>query len=256
MKEARRVNDSWTHSCQSQNVATQHQFDEENPFIEDADQVATRMGYVYKIWEIQEEDKERGKKQKKICIRCQVHSHTGKTRAETGEREFMNVYAFNEHSLMRTNWRENIDNSVITCLNKEITDNSAKVSRWIAQALLAEADLVKFAFVSRRDMDDARRHVVVGTHTVQTQSWASQMNITMDRMWGVIKYVIEEVEAATAEAEKKREEAAKADGKKDEDEDEDEGNEHEFILLKDFNQMAIRLYCKDDDADFLFGAEG
>lgn len=214
------------------------------------------MGYVYKIWEIQAENKELGKKQKKICIRCQLHSHTGKTRAETGEREFMNVYAFNEHSFMRTNWRENIDNSIIAVLNKEISDNSAKVSRWIAQALLAEADLVKFAFVSRRDIDDPRRHVVVGTHTVQTQSWASQMNITMDRMWGVIKYVLEEIDEATAEAEAKREAAAKADGKTKDEDEEDEGNEYEFILLKDFNQMAIRLYCKDDDTDFLFGNEG
>lgn len=255
MKEARRVNNSWMNAALSQNVASQHQFDEENPFIEDAEQVATRMGYVYKIWEIQEEDAERGKKQKKICIRCQLHSHTGKTRADTGEREFMNLYAFNEHSLVRTNWRENIDNSVITYLNKEISDNSAKVSRWIAQALLAEADLVKFAFVSRRDMDDNRRHVVVGTHTVQTQSWASQMNITMDRMWGVIKYVIEEVEAATNEAEAKREAAAKAEGKTKEEDEDEEGNELEFILLKDFNQMAIRLYCKDEDAEDLFGEE-
>ena len=167
----------------------------------------------------------------------------------------MNVYAFNEHNLYRTNWRENIDSSVITCLNKEISDNSAKVSRWIAQALLAEADLVKFAFISRKDMDDPTRHVVVGTHTVQIQSWASQMNITMDHNWGVIKFVIDEIEEATAAAEAKKEAAAKAEGKeaKDDDDDEDEGNEHEFILLKDFNQMAVRLYCKDEDEDDIFG---
>lgn len=33
------------------------------------------MGYVYKVWKIQEEDKEKGLKEKKICIRCAIHSH-------------------------------------------------------------------------------------------------------------------------------------------------------------------------------------
>jgi translation initiation factor 3 subunit D len=55
---------------------------------------------------------------------------------------------------------------VITCLNKEISDNSFKVSRWVVQALLAEVDLMKFAFVSRREMNDNKKHVVLATHTV------------------------------------------------------------------------------------------
>ena len=56
MKEARGINDSWTQAAQLQNLASQYQFEDENPFIEDAEQVATRMGYVYKVWEIQKED--------------------------------------------------------------------------------------------------------------------------------------------------------------------------------------------------------
>jgi translation initiation factor 3 subunit D len=94
-----------------------------------------------------------------------VHTHTGVTK-ENGDKQFQNVYAFNEHNLNRTNWRINIDNSVITCLNKEISDNSFKVSRWVVQALLADVDLMKFAFVSRREMNDNKKHVVLATHTV------------------------------------------------------------------------------------------
>lgn len=119
----------------------------------------------------EKQKKVKSKKPKKICIRCSVHTHTGVTK-ENGENQFQNVYAFNEHNLNRTNWRINIDNSVITCLNKEISDNSFKVSRWVVQALLADVDLMKFAFVSRREMNDNKKHVVLATHTVQTQSWA------------------------------------------------------------------------------------
>ena len=150
----------------------------------------------------------------------------------------MNVYAFNEHTLDRTNWRSSIDNSMITCLNKEISDNSFKVSRWLVQALLAEADLVKFAFISRKDMNDNTKHVVVATHTVQTISWASQMNISMDRMWCILKYLVNEIHERVEEAKKDSKPTAA---------DEEEGDEHEFILLKDFNTMSIRLYRKDEE---------
>ena len=79
---------------------------------------------------------------------------------------------------------------MITCLNKEISDNSFKVSRWVVQALLADVDLMKFAFVSRREMNDNKKHVVLATHTVQTQSWAKQMNISMERLWPILKFLV------------------------------------------------------------------
>jgi len=127
-----------------------------------------------------------------------VHTHTGVTK-ENGEKQFQNVYAFNEHNLNRTNWRINIDNSVITCLNKEISDNSFKVSRWVVQALLADVDLMKFAFVSRREMNDNKKHVVLATHTVQTQSWAKQMNISMERLWPILKFLVNQIEEASGQ---------------------------------------------------------
>ena len=50
MVEAQRINDSWLHASHSQNVATQVQLDDENPFIEKPTQLATRVGYVYRVW--------------------------------------------------------------------------------------------------------------------------------------------------------------------------------------------------------------
>jgi len=79
---------------------------DENPFIEEEHQKATRCGYIYKIWKIQ--DKTETTDEMKICIRCSVHTHTGR-KGENGEQQFMNVYAFNEHNLDRSNWVKNID---------------------------------------------------------------------------------------------------------------------------------------------------
>jgi len=84
----------------------------------------------------------------------------------------MNVYAFNEHNFNRTNWRNDIDGSLMKCLNQEISDNSFKVSRWLVQSILADVDYVNFSFVSRKDISDpSKGHSILATHTVPTKTW-------------------------------------------------------------------------------------
>lgn len=251
MKEATRINKAWLHYCSHDDITTQYKYEDENPFIETPEQVATRHGYVYKVWKIQDEDEEAGKKERKICIRCAVHTHTGKIKPD-GEKQTQNVYALNEHDLERTQWRTKVENGVVSCLTREISDNSFKVSRWLMQALLAEVDLVKFAFVTRKDMNDNKKHVVLTTHQVQTTSWAQQMNVSMEKNWSILKYLANEIEAASNEARQKKEAQSQKEEKKateDDEEDDDDDDEHEFILLKDFNSMAIRLYRKDEEEE-------
>jgi hypothetical protein len=76
MKEARDINNSWLHEGLANDIQPVN-LENDNPFLEDDHQSATRIGYVYRIWKIQEENPEIGQKEKKICIRCAVHSHTG-----------------------------------------------------------------------------------------------------------------------------------------------------------------------------------
>jgi translation initiation factor 3 subunit D len=84
----------------------------------------------------------------------------------------MNVYSLNEHNINISNWRENLDKNLIPCLNKEITNNSFRVTRYLVQSLLSQVDLIKFAFVSRKNLADSKKHVVLGTHTVKTLALA------------------------------------------------------------------------------------
>ena len=94
------------------------------------------------------------------------------------------------------------------------------------QSILANVDMMKFAFVSRRDMADNKKHVLLATHTVQTTSWAKQLNLQMNDMWGKLKYVISLIEN-----------------------DDPESQANEYIMLKDFNKLAFRLYKKDLEED-------
>eukprot|EP00349_Pseudokeronopsis_sp_Brazil_P012482 CAMPEP_0202978094 /NCGR_PEP_ID=MMETSP1396-20130829/84638_1 /ASSEMBLY_ACC=CAM_ASM_000872 /TAXON_ID= /ORGANISM="Pseudokeronopsis sp., Strain Brazil" /LENGTH=108 /DNA_ID=CAMNT_0049716963 /DNA_START=948 /DNA_END=1273 /DNA_ORIENTATION=+ len=42
------------------------ELEEEDPFLEDEDQVAAKFGYLYKVWKV-------GKK--RVCIRCTVNTY-------------------------------------------------------------------------------------------------------------------------------------------------------------------------------------
>jgi len=85
MREAKNIDNSFLHYAQSEDLSSQVQLDGENPFIEDDSQICTRHGYLYKIWRIREAVEAQGITEKKICIRCSVHSHTGVTK-ENGEK--------------------------------------------------------------------------------------------------------------------------------------------------------------------------
>ena len=50
---------------------------------------------------------------------------------------------------------------------------------------------MKLAFVTRKNMSENDKHIVLGTHTLQTKSWATQINIYLDSMWSIINYIVE-----------------------------------------------------------------
>ena len=150
MKEAARTRNDYINFTQSK---TSKQLDEEDPFIEDEDQIVARIGYVYKIWKLS--------KELKICIRCQVHSYI----ESTGEN--MNLFVLPEWNQKRQNWIKDLDSQTAVCLTREITDNSSKFCRWTVQSLLAGVDKMRFGFVQRADTTNVG-HKVVGSFTVDS----------------------------------------------------------------------------------------
>jgi len=197
MKEAREINNSWLNGGLSHHVQPINLKDD-NPFIEDEHQNATRIGYVYRIWKIQEEKPEIGQKEKRICIRCQVHSHTGQ-KNEKNEFKKMNLFAFNEHNNARTNWRRDIDNNnVMKIVNDEIAANSFKATRWITQCLLADVEFINIALVTRKNINDpSKGHQVLAALRSETMSWAKQLNMSLERGWRTIQHICEIVENDT-----------------------------------------------------------
>ena len=156
-------------------------FERDDPNEEAEDQKLIRMGYKYNIFKL--------KGDLTICIRCQVHSYNEKM---GGEVDFANMFVLHEWNEKRQNWAKDLDSSTASMLLKEVTDNANKFSRWTIQSIIDGVEKMRFAFVQRME-NSTTTHKVVGATTVNTISFAKQINLSIANCWAVFKDVIETV---------------------------------------------------------------
>eukprot|EP00347_Sterkiella_histriomuscorum_P018459 403345439 len=232
MAEAVNVNNSWRY----QQYAKNQKIDlaEKDPFVEVEGQVAARLGYLYKIWDL-------GNK-RKICIRSTVHAYLPKQEQEPVDEEskeeakqvkqiYQNTYAVVEYENNKSNWKQNLDLMMGQCMTREVQDNSAKVTRWVIESLLAGAEQIKFAFLTRKTAKSNQGHILLGTYGVSTNSFANQINLNMSNCWAILRDLIDGIYI---------------DGKKT---GEQSG---EYIYMKDPNKALMRLFritAEDEDEE-------
>lgn len=62
---------------------------------------------------------------------------------------------------------------------------------------------------------------------MSTKQWANQINMSLDNMWSIIRYIVESIETHQKESE------------------EEEAPLTEYVLLKEQQKMTVKLYKKD-----------
>jgi translation initiation factor 3 subunit D len=112
-------------------------------------------------------------------------------------------------------WRQKIDIQRGAVLATELKNNSCRLARWTAQALLAGADQMKLGYVSRVSPTNPNDHVILATQFFKPKDFAQQINLSLTNIWGIVKMICELL-------------LGKADGK--------------YVLMKDPNKGIIRLY--------------
>ncbi len=216
-----------------------HKFDEENPFVggddsdkedeEDSANVAS-VGYRYRKWDLGNDIH--------LIARTEHDAVTGGSSDK--ERLFMNIKALNEWDSRHSgnvDWRQKLDVQRGAVLANELKHNACKLSKWTVQALLAGSDILKFGYITRFNMKDSSRHVILGTQQFKPTEFAAQINLSMDNAWGIVRCIIDLV-------------MAQKDGK--------------YLIVKDPNKQVIRLYdipdstfeSDEDSDDDIDGGEG
>jgi translation initiation factor 3 subunit D len=131
-------------------------------------------------------------------------------------------------------WRRGVDSQRGNLLALEIKNNSHKLAKFTLNALLAGCESMRLGLLSRVTRADADNHVVLGVHAVQPATFATQLALSPNNAWGVLRWVIETVRKH-------------AKNLREEDQPEDE-YVAKFVLLRDPNKPSIYLYNVAPDA--------
>ncbi|XP_037803378.1 eukaryotic translation initiation factor 3 subunit D-like isoform X1 [Penaeus monodon] len=122
--------------------------------------------------------------------------------------------------LRRVDWRQKLDTQRGAVLANELKNNACKLAKWTVQAILAGSDQIKFGYVSRVNVRDSTKHMILGTQQFKPMEFANQINLNMDNAWGILRCIIDMCMKLP-------------DGK--------------YLIMKDPNKAMIRLYDIPDN---------
>eukprot|EP01025_Chloroclados_australasicus_P007054 TRINITY_DN1224_c0_g1_i1.p1 TRINITY_DN1224_c0_g1~~TRINITY_DN1224_c0_g1_i1.p1 ORF type:complete len:518 (-),score=61.61 TRINITY_DN1224_c0_g1_i1:413-1933(-) len=136
------------------------------------------VGYKYRKWQISDE--------LSMVVRCQIDG----IMTYQDQDQLISIKAFNEYG-PNSEWKNKLEEFRGALLAIELKNNSFKVAKWTAQALLSGVDQIKLGYVSRRTSKDNQNHAILGTQTMKPSNFAQQMNLKMDNCWGIVRAIVD-----------------------------------------------------------------
>lgn len=176
-----------------------------SPFA--AEGAPDNKGRVYKAWGL-------GGKYD-VFVRCDVDgAMESKVKGQSYRAMFRALNEFDPR-VTGVDWRQKIENQRGAVLATELKNNSNKLSKWTAQAVLSGVDVMKLGYVTRVHHKDNGRHAVIGTQEFKPKNFAMQINLNMDNCWGILHALLDVFFS------------------------QDDGT---FLIFKDPNRPFVRLY--------------
>jgi len=131
----------------------------------------------------------------------------------------LTIKALNEFDLKSSDWKKAIDSQRGALLATELKNNSMKLAKWTAQALLAGTHTFKLGWISRASPKDNYNHVILGTQDYKPKEFATQIALNFRNSWAILKYFVELLKK-------------QADGK--------------YVLMRDTERNVLFLYSIPD----------
>ncbi|GLE05766.1 hypothetical protein PINS_up014814 [Pythium insidiosum] len=179
--EATMINQNLSQQVVKGDGAFRKEHEHPNPFASEDSQPAT-YAYRYRKFDLGGG--------MNLVTRCEVHGVSLKNNNEA----LVATYALNEYDPKltgATEWRKKIDSQRGAILANELKNNANKLAKWTAQALLSGVDEMKLAYVSRVNYKDPYSHVLLGVQSYNPSTFATQIALNQNNMWGIIKMLAE-----------------------------------------------------------------
>ncbi|VDB97121.1 unnamed protein product [Peniophora sp. CBMAI 1063] len=208
-----------------------------NPFYgPDETEPLASCGYRYRVWDMGVTEDE----EMRICIRTEVDAYMPGANAQSGQ-GLTTIRALNEFDPRAPgaggapDWRLKLDSQRGAVVATEMKNNSAKLSKWTVQSILAGAEQLKIGYVTRANPRDNTRHTILSTTSVRPTDFAAQLNVSLANGWGIVRTVTDLCMKMP---------------------------EGKYVLIKDPNKPVIRLYAVplnaftgDDEDEDLEGSD-
>ena len=184
-------------------------------------------------------------KDTRVVVRTSLHAVSRKRGDAGTASQLLRVHTLSEWDSKQPgaapDWRKLIDVQRGNVLATEMKNNGFKLAKLTAQSLLAGAEGLKLGFVSRAARADPESHVVVGVQSLNPATFAHQMSLDVNNMWGIVKWLVELVRkhAANLQSAETGEEAGGAGGAA-----AGAGDDYQakFVLLRDPNFPRVSLF--------------
>ncbi|KAE8732728.1 hypothetical protein F3Y22_tig00001750pilonHSYRG00008 [Hibiscus syriacus] len=126
-------------------------FDEPNSFDTEEDKVAS-VTYKYRKWKLDND--------MQLVARCEGQSVVD----DTSQKPFITLNALNEFDpkYFGVDWRQKFETQKGVVLSTDLNNNANKLTKWTAQVILANADLMRLGYVLRVHHRDHFNHVILG----------------------------------------------------------------------------------------------
>jgi translation initiation factor 3 subunit D len=90
----------------------------------------------------------------------------------------------------RTDWRTKLLRQHGTVIATELRNNKVKLARWAFQSMLAGNGVMKLVYASRSNAESVDNHVILGTETFVPAKLASDLKVSLDNGWGIVRSLI------------------------------------------------------------------
>ncbi|RLN90192.1 hypothetical protein BBJ28_00001877 [Nothophytophthora sp. Chile5] len=122
-----------------------------------------------------------------LVARCEVQA----VAVKKGTQQYVSTFALNEYDPKFPGSIDPIRKTRGAILANELKNNSCKLAKWTAQALLGGVDEMKLGYVSRSSFKDPYSHVVLGTQSYNPSTFATQIALNQNNTWGIVKMLAE-----------------------------------------------------------------
>jgi len=193
-QEASCINQNFSQMVLDRNVEAE-EMENPNPFEEEGEGRASSGAYRYRKFTLPGNAKDSNEFNSlpfSMVVRTEVNCKMPTTGSE--KPQLCSLKALHEYDpKMQYSWRKHIETQRGMILATELKNNSFKLGRWTAQAILAGVDVMKIGYASRNDPKDPWSHSVVSVQTYLTSSFAEQIGMHRNNVFGIIRSIVDMV---------------------------------------------------------------